>query len=146
MRTIVVLVLASLSGAIAETLFACGMRAFGEMDWTNPSRWLDLLLVVARNRYILVGVVFAAGFFFLYLAALSWADLSYAMPVTALSLVFAAILARLFLGEQVSWYRWAGTGLIVAGMALVVMEGRQRTRVPVEHPAAVAAAQVPPPR
>lgn len=127
MRTFLVLFFASLSGAVAESLFSYGMRSFGEMDWSNPSRWLDLLLVVPRNRHVLAGVVFAAGFFFLYLTALSWADLSYAMPITALSYIFAAIIAKVFLGEQVSWQRWVGTALIVAGIAMVVLEGRQRT-------------------
>jgi len=126
-RTFVVLVFAALSGAVAETLFSYGMRSFGEMDWSKPSRWIDLLLVVPRNPHVLVGVIFAAGFFFLYLTALSWADLSYAMPITALSFLFAAIFARVFLGEQVSWHRWVGTALIVAGIMLVVLEGRQRT-------------------
>ena len=127
MKTFVVLFCAALSGAVAETLFSVGMRSFGAMDWSKPSRWLDLLLVVPRNRHVLVGVFFAAGFFFLYLTALSWADLSYAMPITALSYLFAAIFARAFLGEHLSWHRWAGTLLIVAGIALVVLEGRQRT-------------------
>lgn len=127
MKTLVVLVFAALSGAVAETLFSYGMRSFGEMDWSKPSRWIDLLLVVPRNPHVLVGVIFAAGFFFLYLTALSWADLSYAMPITSLSFLFAAIFARVFLGEQVSWYRWVGTALIVAGIMLVVLEGRQRS-------------------
>lgn len=128
MKTLVVLVFAALSGAVAETLFSYGMRSFGEMDWSNPSRWIDLLLIVPRNPHVLVGVLFGAGYFFLYLTALSWADLSYAMPITSLSFLFGAIFAWLFLGEDVSWYRWAGTMLIVAGIALVVLGGRPRTR------------------
>lgn len=127
MKTIVVLFFAALSGAVAETLFSYGMRSFGAMDWSKPARWIDLLLVVPRNPFVLTGVVFASGFFFLYLTALSWADLSYAMPITALSYVFAAVFARAFLGEQLSWHRWIGSLLIVAGIALVVLEGRQRT-------------------
>ena len=127
MRTLVVLVFAALSGAVAETLFSYGMRSFGEMDWSSPSRWLDMLLVVPRNPYVLTGVVFAAAFFFMYLTALSWADLSYAMPITALSFLFVTFFARFFLAEQVSWQRWVGTLLIVAGIAMVVLEGRQRT-------------------
>ena len=122
------LVFAALSGAVAETLFSYGMKSFGAMDWSKPSRWLDLLLVVPRDPHVLAGVVFAAGFFFLYLTALSWADLSYAMPITALSYIFAAVFARVFLGEQLSWHRWVGSLLIVAGIALVVLEGHQRSR------------------
>jgi drug/metabolite transporter (DMT)-like permease len=125
-KTFVVLFFAALSGAVAETFFSYGMRSFGAMDWSKPARWIDLLLVVPRNPYVLTGVVFASGFFFLYLTALSWADLSYAMPITALSFIFAAVFAQVFLGEQVSWHRWVGSLLIVAGVALVVLEGHPR--------------------
>lgn len=139
MKTYVVLVLAALSGAIGETFFSYGMRRFGPMDWSNPSRWLDLLLVVARNAHVLTGVVFAAGFFFLYLAALSWVDLSFAMPLTALSFVFAAVLSRFILGEQVSWHRWVGTIVIVAGVTLVALDRNTRTVRPEKAPTGAAA-------
>jgi drug/metabolite transporter (DMT)-like permease len=134
-KTLVVLVFAALAGAVAETLFSYGMRSFGEMDWSKPSRWIDLILVVPRNPTILIGVIFAAGFFFLYLTALSWADLSYAMPITALSFLFAAFFARIFLREDISWRRWVGILLIVAGVMLVALERRQSTlRAPSGEP------------
>lgn len=127
MKTYVALTLAALSGAIAETFFAYGMRRFGAMDWSVPSRWVDLLLVAARNPWVMTGVVFAAGFFFLYLSALSWVDLSFAMPLTAMSFVFATILAKYVLGEEVSWYRWIGTLVIVGGISLVVLDRKPDT-------------------
>jgi uncharacterized membrane protein len=53
------------------------------------------------------------------MAMLSWADLSYVAPVTAIGYVLNALMGRAFLGERVSGARWAGTLLIVAGVALV---------------------------
>lgn len=139
MKTYVVLVLAALSGAVGETFFSYGMRRFGEMDVSSPARWLELLLVVPRNMHVLTGVVFAAGFFFLYLTALSWVDLSFAMPLTALSFVFATLLSRFMLGEQVSWHRWVGTIIIVAGVSLVALDRNTRTVAPASGSASVAA-------
>lgn len=127
MKIYVALFIAALSGAIGETFFSYGMRSFGSMDWTKPSRILDLIFVVARNPYILTGVVFAAGFFYLYLTALSWVDLSYAMPLTSLSFVFATFFARYALDERVSWYRWVGTAVIVLGISLVALDRHPRT-------------------
>ena len=50
------------------------------------------------------------------------------MPLTALSYLFAAVLAKVFLKEQISLLRWTGIIVIVIGTALVAMEeGRQRT-------------------
>jgi len=53
------------------------------------------------------------------MALLSWADLSYVLPVTSLGYVATSILSRIFLGEQITPLRWAGTLLIVAGMVMV---------------------------
>jgi len=140
LKTYIALFIAALSGAIGETFFSYGMRSFGAMDWSRPSRIVDLILVVARNPYILTGVVFAAGFFYLYLTALSWVDLSFAMPITSLSFLFATIFARFALDEKVSWYRWTGTIVIILGIALVVLDTRPRSTVPREAEAAAEAA------
>ena len=50
---------------------------------------------------------------------MSWADLSYILPVTAIGYVLSAIAGKLFLAEQISMLRWSGTALIVAGILLV---------------------------
>jgi uncharacterized membrane protein len=53
------------------------------------------------------------------LTLLSWADLSFVLPVTSVGYVLAVVMGKLFLSEQVSWERWMGTLLIMAGTALV---------------------------
>jgi drug/metabolite transporter (DMT)-like permease len=53
------------------------------------------------------------------MALLSWADLSYVLPVTSIGYVLVAIVGHVFLREQISTTRWAGIALIVAGVALV---------------------------
>jgi len=53
------------------------------------------------------------------MALLSWADLSYVVPVTAIGYALVAIVGRVLLDEQISSRRWVGIGLIVAGVALV---------------------------
>ena len=50
---------------------------------------------------------------------MSWADLSYILPVTAIGYVLSALAGKLFLAEHISLLRWSGTLLIVAGIALV---------------------------
>jgi len=53
------------------------------------------------------------------MALLSWADLSYVLPVTSIGYVLVAIAGRVFLHEQISVKRWAGIALIMGGVALV---------------------------
>ena len=50
---------------------------------------------------------------------LSWADLSYVLPVTSIGYVLVALAGKVFLHEQVTEKRWAGILLIVLGVALV---------------------------
>ena len=127
MKTFIVILLATLSAAIGESLLSYGMKRNGQINLAVPSQWGQLILSVVRNPYVLAGVVFLAFFFFLYLAALSWADLSYVMPLTAVSYIFAALLARFVLKEELSWFRWAGTLVITLGIILIVLDSRQRS-------------------
>ncbi len=53
------------------------------------------------------------------MALLSWADLSYVLPVTSVGYVLVAVVGRVLLGEQITGQRWAGIVLIMAGVALV---------------------------
>jgi uncharacterized membrane protein len=53
------------------------------------------------------------------MALLSWADLSYVLPVTSIGYVLVALAGRVLLQEQITIQRWAGIVLIMAGVALV---------------------------
>jgi drug/metabolite transporter (DMT)-like permease len=61
------------------------------------------------------------------MALLSWADLSYVLPVTSLGYVLVAFAGRFLLHEQITATRWAGIALIVAGVALVSGGSEPRT-------------------
>jgi uncharacterized membrane protein len=61
---------------------------------------------------------------------LSWADLSYVLPVTAIGYVLVALVGWAFLNERIPFKRWAGIGLIVAGVALVSLRTAPRTHAP----------------
>lgn len=68
--------------------------------------------------FVMVGIVLLIVWTLLRIKLLELADLSYVLPITAVGYVFNAIMGALFLHEQVSMQRWAGTLLIVAGAAL----------------------------
>lgn len=69
--------------------------------------------------WVALGVVLLIVWQLSRMALLSWADLSYVVPVTAVGYVVVALLGRLFLDEHITVARWAGIVLIVAGVALV---------------------------
>ncbi len=58
---------------------------------------------------------------------LSWADLSYVLPVTSIGYVLVALTGRFLLHEQITPLRWAGIVLIMTGVALVSVGTAPRT-------------------
>lgn len=136
MKTFIVIAIAAFSASVGESFLSYGMRRYGEIDLASPASVLELILSVVRNPYVFLGVAFLAVFFFLYLAALSWADLSFVLPLTALSYIFAALIARFVLKEDVSVLRWVGTVVIVIGIVFVALDNRPRSvgERPPEHP------------
>jgi drug/metabolite transporter (DMT)-like permease len=91
------------------------MRDFGAVTAAN---W-RLLLTVLVNPWIALGICLLILFFCSYLTALSWADLTFVLPATALSYVIMALLARIFLHENVTLTRWLGIALITMGVGFV---------------------------
>ena len=57
--------------------------------------------------------------FFAFMGLLSMADLSFAVPATAITYVLETVLAKYLLKEQVNGLRWAGAALVICGVALV---------------------------
>ena len=61
------------------------------------------------------------------MALMSWADLTFVLPVTSIGYVLSAVLGCVFLHEVVSIERWAGTFLIFVGAMLVGATTHHRT-------------------
>jgi len=104
---------------VGEVLQAKGMRQHGEIRDFRPGALGRLLSVLARNGLLIASVVAMAVSFFAYLGLLTVAELSFAVPVTAITYVLETVLAKYLLHERVSWLRWAGASLVICGVALV---------------------------
>ncbi len=98
-----------------------GMRSIGALVSWSP---LDYLRVFT-NGWVVLGVVLLLLWLICQLSLLSWADLTYVLPITSTSYVLIALLGAVFLNEHVSPARWLGVSLIVTGVVIV---GRTRPR------------------
>lgn len=123
-----VLVLATLAAAVGEALIAHGMKHFGDIPLFGANaKGLGKALMTFAHPMVLLGVAFTIVFFVLFSFSLSWADLSFVQPLTALSFVFGTLIAKYWLHEQVSVWRWVGVAVIVLGVVLVARDPRQLT-------------------
>jgi uncharacterized membrane protein len=71
------------------------------------------------KKYLVLAVIFMAVSFFAFMALVQVADLSFAVPASAASLVLETILARAILKEQVDARRWIGAALVAGGVWLL---------------------------
>lgn len=101
--------------ACGDVSLSRGMKTFGAVTLANVSGLLPALL----NPWVVLGIVMLILFFVSYLSALSWADLTYVLPASAVSYVLMVLLARFFLQENVTIWRWLGVALITLGVGFV---------------------------
>jgi drug/metabolite transporter (DMT)-like permease len=76
-------------------------------------------ITVLFRPWVALGVVLLILWMLSRMTLLSWADLSYVLPVTSIGYVLVALVGWLLLDEHISARRWAGILLIMGGVALV---------------------------
>lgn len=104
-----------------QVLQAYGMRRHGEVRDFGLSALGRMLALLARNRYIAASIAAMAVSFFAFMALLSIADLSFAVPATAISFVLETVLAKYLLKERICRVRWTGALLVACGVALLAL-------------------------
>lgn len=118
-KTFLVMLLAVTAGTIGDILLAKGMKEMGDVSAMNLRSILSAACQALTTPKLVIGTAMLAIFFFLWLAVLSWEDLSVALPMQALNYVLVAFLSQYFLGETVSPLRWAGTLLVCVGVIMI---------------------------
>src|ERR1044072_7908668 len=104
---------------VGDVLKAKGMKAHGEIHEFGLGAFGRLLSMLAQNTLIIAFVLCTAVSFFPFRALVSIADLTFAVPATAVTYVFETILARYLLKEHITWVRWTGAYLVACGVALL---------------------------
>jgi|SRR6185369_41512 len=122
-KTLFIMLLAVTAGTIGDILLAKGMKEMGDVSAMNLRGILSAAYQALSTPKLVIGTAMLAIFFSLWLAVLSWEDLSVALPMQALNYVLVAFLSQYFLGETVSPLRWAGTILVCLGVIMITKSG-----------------------
>jgi len=123
LRVVLVIALATLSGAVGQILLRRGMQIVGPLTTYAPLELLSYFLKALTQPHVIGGTVLSGVMYFCLLAALSWTDVTVAFPLTALEYGFAALLAVAILKEVVPPLRWAGIALVILGVILISASG-----------------------
>ena len=124
-RKYLVLAAIVLFGSCGDICLSFAMKKAGPVSATNIGQLVGLVF----TPWVALGILLLIGFFASYMAALSWADLTYVLPAASLGYVILALMARFLLHEQVTLTRWAGIILVSLGVA-VVTQGPSLTPAP----------------
>jgi len=128
-KTRVVTAVVIVSNVLGDSILRAGLQQVGSLVAKPPVAYILALF----NPLVALGVTMLVLWMLSHMALVSWADLSYVLPVTSIGYALVALAGRVFLHEQVSLARWAGIFLIVAGVILVGQtDFNTRCKVPPE--------------
>jgi drug/metabolite transporter (DMT)-like permease len=105
-----------------------GMKDVGQVTLQHWTTIFSALL----NPWVAAGTVLLVCFLTTYMAALSWADLTFVLPATSVSYILVALLGQFAMpvlgspAEKIDITRWAGIVLITIGLGFVA-GGRAHT-------------------
>jgi uncharacterized membrane protein len=122
LKTRIFTLIVILTNVLGDSSLSKGMRQVGP----------NFSLFAFLNPWVAVGVSLLILWMLSHMALLSWADLSYVLPVTSIGYALVALAGNLFLHEAVSNIRWAGIMLIVGGVVMVGPTEFNTTRANVE--------------
>ena len=124
MLELILLFLVIGAGTGGELCVSRAMKALGEVHDFRPVALMQFAGRAARVGWMWLGIGLMTLAFFSLLALLSMENVSFVVPVTALSYAAGAIGAALFLREEISRQRWLGVLVVCLGVTLVWLSRR----------------------
>jgi drug/metabolite transporter (DMT)-like permease len=107
------------AGTGGELCVSRAMKSMREVTDFRPRSLLRFVLRAVRLPWWWAGIGLMSLGFFSLLAILSFRDVSFVVPVSALSYAGGAFGAQAFLGERITRHRWLGIAIVTLGVTLV---------------------------
>lgn len=123
LKTFALVIAVTLLNCFGNLSLAWGMKHAVVRVGLDPTGYLRAML----NPFVALGIGLLILWLLTRMALLSWADLSFVLPVTAVGYFLSALAGHFFLQETITSAQWLGTLLIFAGTALVGTTGQQTT-------------------
>jgi len=112
------------AGTGGELCVSHAMKVLGEVHDFRPAAILQFVWRAVRVGWMWIGISLMTLAFFSLLAMLSMENVTFVVPVTALSYAAGTIGATMFLREKVSRQRWLGVLVVCIGVTLVWLSRR----------------------
>jgi drug/metabolite transporter (DMT)-like permease len=119
-RVTLVMLVAIAAAGVGNVCLSKGMQAVGALEAYDPGSLWRFFVSAVMNPWVVGGILLELANYLLWLAVLSWSDVSWALPLNALEYILVGLAAAVFLGETVGPVRWLGIAFIAAGVALLM--------------------------
>jgi uncharacterized membrane protein len=119
LKTKTCLLIVIVANALGNVALRHGMQQVGSIATYDPLRLVLSSFRALANPFVAAGVALLVIFFVAHMIVLSWADLSYVLPMTSVGYILVTLLGWWLLDETVRPVRWIGTIVITAGVILV---------------------------
>ena len=116
MGNIILLLVSVFLGATGQFLFRFGMRSYGNVSTAGVFKNIISIILTPP---IFIGFLFFGLSSILWLSVISKNQLSYAYPMVSLGYILTLILSKIFLSEQINFYRIIGTVFIICGVIFI---------------------------
>ncbi len=107
-------------GVFGQLAMKKGMNIIGIISLKDL--FSSKIFSIIFQKYVFLGIVLYMLATMLWLVALSQEELSFVYPLIGIGYVLTAILAWLFFGESLTFFRFFGILLICGGIFLVVLK------------------------
>jgi len=111
--------LTSVCNTVGDVLNTAGMKREPEVEKLDLKALTAMLSRIVRNPLVMGGVASLTAGFLAMMSLLSIANVSFAVPATAISFVLETLLAKYILKEDVGLRRWAAATLVACGVILL---------------------------
>lgn len=112
----IAILISSVSDASGDLLLALGMKKIGQMKMLPLRKMPRLIWDILSNPMIISGIICQAIAFFSFISVLSWADVSFVRPATALTYIISMFGAKFVLKEKIKPQKFWGIFLIGLGV------------------------------
>ena len=116
---IVILLLIVTAGTGGELCISRAMKTVGEVKDFRPVALFRVIVRAMQVGWMGIGFLLSIVAFLALLGALSIENVSFVVPVTAISYAAGTLGGKIFLKERVSLQRWVGVALVCIGVTLV---------------------------
>lgn len=120
MFAIILVVICIIGAALGQIALKSGMGQIGEISSIRQLFNIGTLIRIFSNVRILSGLFLYGLAAILWLGAMSTLNISFIYPLLSLSYVITALIALIFLRENITLSHWVGIFFVVGGCLLIV--------------------------